>query len=102
LGIDPLLERRLGGSLALPSPIRDFIRKPLDPHPAVPASFSEARFFAVDAPPSIRLANAWESGRPFGAKKTDLPNGLARLLARPPSVGSRVASAVNNLVGREG
>jgi len=31
--------RRLGGSLALPSPIRDFIRKPLDPHPAVPATF---------------------------------------------------------------
>jgi len=31
--------RRLGGSLALPAPIRDFIRKPLDPHPAVPATF---------------------------------------------------------------
>jgi len=40
-------------------------------------------------------------GRPFGAKKTNFPNGLARLSARRPSVGSGVASAVNNLARGE-
>jgi len=40
-------------------------------------------------------------GRPFGAKKTNLPNGLARLSARQPSVGYGVASTANNLARGE-
>jgi len=40
-------------------------------------------------------------GRPFGAKKTNLPNGLSRLSARQPSVGYGVASTANNLARGE-
>jgi len=76
--------RRLGGSLALPAPIRDFIRKPLDPHPAVPVTLPGGRrMIAAQQFPDPRSRRSTPA---FHQPRAKLPPSPTHGLALPASI----------------